>query len=336
MSARTWIAKGLLGAGLVAGSAGLASAQAPAGPAATPPAATPAAAAPGTAQATGKPPAVVNNEPITMKELDTVMKMLGPIPVQVPEAQRKQMRMHTLAIMIDELLIHQYLRQHGPQIPDADVEKRMAEWEAELKKEKNKTIADICKEHDQTREELKKDLMINMQLERFILGRLTDQELQRAYTEYKDYFDGVTVRASHIVLRLPPNASETEKAQAKQKLTEIRGLILAGKVSFADAAKEHSNCPSAKQGGDLGYFPRKFVVEEAFARAAFALPVGNLSDVVQTDYGLHLILVTDRKPGQPSDFAKIKDAVRAFCAEDIKQQILQHMRKNSKVEVNLE
>jgi peptidyl-prolyl cis-trans isomerase C len=77
------------------------------------------------------------------------------------------------------------------------------------------------------------------------------------------------------------------------------------------------------------------MVDEAFARAAFALPVGQVSDVVQSEYGLHLIKVTDRKPGQASDYTKIEEQVQQIYAWDLRQSIIAQMRKTAKIEVNL-
>src|SRR5262249_58132443 len=138
------------------------------------------------------------------------------------------------------------------------------------------------------------------------------------YNDFKDFFDGVTVKASHIVLRVPPTAPAPDVQAARQKLTDLRTQITGGKLDFGEAAKKNSQCPSAPGGGDIGYFPRKWVVDEPFAKAAFALKVGDISDVVQTDYGLHLVKVTDRKPGQPSDYEKIKDKGREIYVEKMR------------------
>src|SRR5262249_52526725 len=104
---------------------------------------------------------------------------------------------------------------------------------------------------------------------------------------------------------------------------------------FAAAAARHSQCPSAERGGDIGLFMRKFMVDEALARTAFALAVGQVSDVVQTEHGLHLIKVTERQPGQPTDFGKEKEKIRACCAEELRQAVLAEMRKTTKVEISL-
>lgn len=89
------------------------------------------------------------------------------------------------------------------------------------------------------------------------------------------------VKASHILV-------DTE-----QEAIKLKEEILSGK-DFEDVAAEHSNCPSGARGGDLGFFGRGQMVKE-FENAAFDLKVGELSDPVRTNFGWHLILVTDKQ-----------------------------------------
>src|SRR5260370_38042103 len=120
-----------------------------------------------------------------------------------------------------------------------------------------------------------------------------------------------------MVFRIPGKAKPAEMEERRARLEKLRQEIVSGKVDFAEAARKYSQCPSSQDGGNIGYFFRKYTVQEPIARAAFALKVGDISEVVQSDYGLHLIKVTDRKAnGPPSDFEKIKEKeqVREACA----------------------
>src|SRR5262249_19686878 len=160
----------------------------------------------------------------------------------------------------------------------------------------------------------------------YVLARTTDADLKKYYDDNKDVFDRVVVRASHIVLRVQPNGSDGEKQAAIQKLQGLRQEILTGKLDFAEAAKKYSQCPSAPQGGDIGPLMRKMPnIDEAFSRTAFTLQPNQVSDIVQTDFGYHLIKVTERKPGTPSDFNKIKEEVRAMCVWELRQNLLTQM-----------
>lgn len=96
-----------------------------------------------------------------------------------------------------------------------------------------------------------------------------------------NYSEATQIRASHILVR------------TKEEADEIRKEIQKG-MSFSQAAREFSLCPSGEEGGDLGYFDKGMMVPE-FENVAFSLPIGQLSQPVQTEFGWHLILVTDRR-----------------------------------------
>eukprot|EP00455_Lapot_gusevi_P056730 TRINITY_DN9506_c0_g1_i1.p2 TRINITY_DN9506_c0_g1~~TRINITY_DN9506_c0_g1_i1.p2 ORF type:complete len:135 (-),score=31.99 TRINITY_DN9506_c0_g1_i1:132-488(-) len=114
------------------------------------------------------------------------------------------------------------------------------------------------------------------------------------------------VRASHLLIkhsgsRRPaswkdPNGNEIRnrsKEKAISILTALRNQILNG-ADFAQLASQHSDCGSARDGGDLGFFGRGAMMA-SFEEAAFGLPVGQISDIVETDSGVHIIVVTDRR-----------------------------------------
>lgn len=98
------------------------------------------------------------------------------------------------------------------------------------------------------------------------------------------------VQASHILLMYKGSARSTatrSKEEAEAKIKELKNE-LAGGADFAALAKQHSDCPSGERGGDLGAFGRGQMVRP-FEEAAFQMQVGEVSDVVETDFGYHLI-----------------------------------------------
>jgi len=323
MSRRKWILAGLTGAAVLAGSAASVRAQAPA--AAPPKAATTAAV---------KPPAVVNGEIITKADLDAAIKQAGQSPVTLTEDQRRGQQMQVMGILVDEMLMKQFLAKNAAAAKPAEIDARVALISAELAKEK-KTLADLYKEGDQTEAAFRADVARTLQWEAYTKTKVSDADVEQYYKVNKDFFDKVMVRASHIVLRLPPNATEADRAKARQQLTDLRAQLVAHKIDFAEAAKKYSQCPTAPNGGDVGLIPRKMAVDENFARAAFSTPVNGISDIVQTSYGLHLIKVTERKPGEPSDFSKIKEDVRFFCVDEMRMSLLNDLRRTGQIEVTL-
>lgn len=98
------------------------------------------------------------------------------------------------------------------------------------------------------------------------------------------------VRASHILLMFEGSASSSatrSKEEAATQIADLRTQIADG-AAFADIARDNSDCPSGAQGGDLGMFGRGQMVPE-FETATYAMEVGDLSDVIETDFGYHVI-----------------------------------------------
>lgn len=289
---------------------------------------------------TSKPAAVVNGEPIAMSELEPAVDMImkEKFKVQPPtDTQRRQVRIEVLNLIVNDILMRQFLRKNGPKVEPADVDKQLGQFTAGLQQQKPpRTLQDFCKETGQSETQIRANIGQMLQWMAYVKGHVKDEDIKGYYGQSKDFFDQVAVRASHIVLRIAPEASEADRKATRDKLAALREEIVSGKIDFAEAAKKHSQCPSAPGGGDIGYFSRKGMVDENFARAGYALKVGDVSDIVTTGYGMHLIKVTDRKPGQPSDFDKIKDEVRDFYVEELRQSLLIQERKNAKIEMNLQ
>jgi peptidyl-prolyl cis-trans isomerase C len=281
-----------------------------------------------------RPAAVVNGETITMAELAAALKREQPDAAKMPEPKRKQQQLAMIGALVEDRLLQQFLRANGPAVGDTDVDKWIAQTEASLKAQGH-TLKDLLEDRGWTEAQLRRNVAQMLRWTAYVDGQLKDADVKHYYDENRDFFDRVTVRAGHIVYRVPSFATPAEKQATRVKLQNIRADILAGKVSFEDAARKFSQCTSAAAGGDIGYIMRKGVVEEHFAKAAFALTPGEVSDVVESDYGLHLIRVTERKPGPPSDFAKVMDDVRMMAAEELRQAVLARQRQASQVQILL-
>jgi parvulin-like peptidyl-prolyl isomerase len=293
------------------------------------------AAVQGQTKPSHKPAAMVNGEPIMMEEVDAILKHEPPSANPPTEIQRRQMQLEALSLVIDDRLVQQFLRKNGPTIPPAEVHKKLAELESSLKIQ-GRTMNEFLKENGLAMVQLQADTLKMLQWAAFVRQQIQEAELRRYYDENKDYFDQIKVRASHIVIRIPGSATPAEIQVSRDRLEKLRREILTGKIDFAEAARKSSQCPSAQAGGDIGYFFRKYTVQEPIAKAAFAMKVGEVSEVIQSDYGLHLIKVTDRKAnGPPSDYEKMREEVRESCAMEMMNNLVAQQRKVAKIEINL-
>jgi peptidyl-prolyl cis-trans isomerase C len=279
--------------------------------------------------------AVVNDEVITMAQLEAVLKKDGPMAVPMTEATRKQNQQIALDALINEVLMRQFLKQNAPPIDAREVNVQMGGLVAGLKRQ-GKSLAEFCRERNQTEEQIKADIAAQMQWILYGRQHLSDQDVERFYQENKDMFDKVLVRASEIMLRVPPQANDADKAQARTQLTDIRNKILANQLDFAQAAKQYSHGITKEEGGDLDWFPHiKGILPASILNAAFSMQPGQISDVIESEAGMHLLKVTDRKPGEPSDFSKIKEEVRLICIEEMQQIIIAQLRKEAKIQIHL-
>ncbi|MDH6147798.1 MULTISPECIES: SurA N-terminal domain-containing protein [Paraburkholderia] len=148
----------------------------------------------------------------------------------------------------------------------------------------------------------------------------SDADLKKYYDDNIAHFrtEG-EVRASHILIAAPKDASAADKAKAKQKAEELLAQLKAHPDQFAQIAQQNSQDPgSASKGGDLGYFGRGMIAGgQAFDDAVFALKKDEISGIVQTDFGFHIIKVTDVKPAVTKSFDEVKDQI----ARELKTQL---------------
>ena len=143
------------------------------------------------------------------------------------------------------------------------------------------------------------------------LVKLTNDDVKKYYEEHKDRFtEPEKVQARHILIRPDKNMKDKEAAKkAARKLAESLLEKIRGGANFATLAKRYSADPgSARKGGDLGWFPRG-VMMKPFEDAAFALKTGEISDIVETPFGYHIIKLEDRKPARIKPLPKAKPLI---------------------------
>ncbi|GAB4340239.1 MAG: peptidylprolyl isomerase [Candidatus Abyssubacteria bacterium] len=174
---------------------------------------------------------------------------------------------------------------------------------------------------------LKENMVREMTIQRFINEKfagtiaVSDEEVKKYYEDNAQFFmQPEQISARHILIKVSPDADEATKSEARSKIDEVQKRLEEGE-DFGTVAKERSEGPSAQQGGDLGYFSRGQMVKP-FEDAAFALNVGEMSDVVETQFGYHIIKVDDKKPESKVPFEDIDDRIRDYLKQDkLKTQV---------------
>src|SRR5262249_26217624 len=218
--------------------------------------------------------ATVNGEKVLVGEVKKILEQ-RPYPLTLSEEQKKQLRHAALDVLIEDVLMRQYLSKYVPKVNQADFNKEVQELTDALKKQ-NKTIEMFLKESGQTQEQLSRDIVARLQWKTLLQSFCPEDKAKAYYSENKLFFDKIFVRASHILIKVDEKATKDQVDKAAQVLLIWRKEILDGKVKFEDVAKKFSDCPSKEKGGDIGQFPYKFVVLPEFSKTAYAMEIGQI------------------------------------------------------------
>jgi len=167
---------------------------------------------------------------------------------------------------------------------------------------------------------------------------ITEEDARKYYSENQQQFEiPEQVRASHILIKPDTSDPNVEpalaKAAAKAKAEELLKQIKDGD-DFAELALANSGCPSSARGGDLGFFSRGRMVP-AFEEAAFALEVGQVSDIVETKFGYHIIKVTDRKDASVTMFEQAKDDILKLLTQTRQAELAKEYIESLKAQANI-
>jgi len=287
------------------------------------------AAPPATPATPEKIAAVVNGEPISEAELAAVVErqLRGR---QVPPETLQEVRQLILQSLINGRLVNQFVAakkiEADPKQVDSameDVKKRVAAAGLPLDA--------VLQVQGLTEQSLRSRIAAELAFQAFADAEVTDETLKDYFASHKQEYDGTEVRASHLLIKLEEDAGDQQRKAALAKVQAIRQEIVEG-LDFAEAATKYSGCPSASDGGDLGFFPRRDQMVEPFARAAFALAKGEVSEPVKTRFGFHLIRVTDRKPGDKG-LEDVRDELKAALDRDLWRKTAAEQREGAEIEI---
>ncbi len=258
----------------------------------------------------------------------TQMRMMQ-LSRQVPPQQLSQLYPRVYKEMSDMLVANILLTKAAEKsslvVSDEALAEEVANIEANIPE--GQTLQDMLTENevdlDEWKENLKKQLLIGKLVEEKTadIEEATLVEAEAFYTENIASFKiPESVTASHILMSFTPEDTDEDKAKKKEDLAELREELLAG-GSFEELAAEHSDCPSSQQGGSLGTFGRGQMVP-AFEEVAFSMTVGDVSELVETQFGYHLIKVTDHQAEGVQSLAEVKDQLQAYLTSQKKQEAL--------------
>lgn len=270
-------------------------------------------------------------------QLDKVADRIPPLAV---EQYKKQIRQQALESMIVEQLLDEKAKDANIVVAEEDViahfKEKGAQQQPPLTMEDVKALIEAYgQSFDQAKQRVKKGMVYKRLMESQWAGKIsvTEEDAQNYYSENTNQFKTPEqIRASHILIKpdtSDPNTDPNQaKIQAREKAEKLLEQIKDG-VDFATMAKENSNGPSAAAGGDLNFFNRGQMVP-AFEEAAFALKVGQVSGIVETQFGYHIIKLTDHIDPNTIAFEQIKDNLIQVLTQQKQEEFTRQYIKSLK------
>jgi peptidyl-prolyl cis-trans isomerase C len=266
----------------------------------------------------------VNGEPIQRAEFEKAIKTLeAQNGGSVPADQRDRVYRGVLDQMIGYKLLVQESQARKIAVADAELEARVSQIRSQFPTEE--AFKQVLAQQNLTVEQLKSDARSELLVTNLLKAEVepkvavTPEQVSDFYQKNPDKFQqGERVRASHILLAFPPNADAAAKLTVKTKAEGLLKELKAGK-DFATLAKANSQDPgSAVKGGDLDYFEKGQMVGP-FDQAAFTLKPGEMSDLVETQFGYHIIKVTEKQASRAVPLAEVRDKIQQYLDNQSRQ-----------------
>lgn len=264
-----------------------------------------------------------NTLKVAQQQFALIAKETGAAPASVNVENEVIERLISIELMLQDA------KKRGLAADKVAVDAEMADFRNSFKTEQEFT--DYLKANNITVDTVKAQITKEMTLKK-LQGELikemaeksqvSEQESKGFYDANKEKFTHPDqVKASHILIKVEKTADEAADKKALSAIEDIRKKAIAGE-DFTELAKKYSEGSSSIKGGDLGYFA-KGQMQEAFEEAAFTLPLNEISKPVKTDYGYHIIKVTEKRAAGVIAYEEVKDLIR----QHLSQKLLEHAQK---------
>jgi foldase protein PrsA len=285
--------------------------------------------------------ATANGAPITAAQVRdyarTEQRLIDPSTTEPSRAVVKDAMENLIS---RQLLIQEAERRHIS-IPEGEVAQRAREFQ--VQGISGETMSSTGNAPDQI---LLDQVRGSMEIEKMFDDEFknhkvvpTEADIQRYYDEHKDLFvqDPGQVRLSHIAIKLPPNATDAQKAEAQKKIIKLHDEALKTKDFATLAQKNSEDTSTAPKGGDLGYFT-KGQLPPVVDKLAFGTPTGGVSQIVESNLGFSFLKVTEKQGVSYAPIsavhAKIALVLLQFNQEYIVKSTLKSLAKNAKIKFN--
>lgn len=263
----------------------------------------------------------VNGQPITEGQLAALLTSR-----HVPPEKRAALRRPFLEQLVDQRLMQAFLADRKAAASELELDAEIRRIR-ELIQRSGETPEAVLGRLGYTEDGLREELALPLAWRSYARLLITPDRLREYWAKHRRRFDGTEVRASQIFIKA---RTAEERTAALDTLRGLRARIVAGETGFADAARAHSQAPTATAGGDVGWFPFHGEMPAGFARAAFSLKAGEISDPFVSDFGAHLLTVTGEQPGDLSLEDVRREVFTAF-ADELWDELVAQQRAKAEI-----
>ena len=286
----------------------------------------------GTLIGTGDPDkyvATVNGVGILREDYETALlrtqQQLAMQGQQMSESDLPQLRQQILDQLVAEELIYQQAISQGVTAPQQQKDAQFQQIRGQFPTDEawQNALTQGGTTEEDLKAEIERSLLIQLVVNEQLTEPLevTDQEINSFYEENPSFFQQPEqIAARHILISTEGLSTDEEIQDARSRAQGVRDQLIEG-AEFAALARERSEGPSAAQGGQLGTFGRGQMVAP-FEEAAFALQPGEISQVVQTQFGFHVIQVTERIDGGIVPLADVRDQVEQYLMQEKQAELI--------------
>jgi peptidyl-prolyl cis-trans isomerase C len=288
---------------------------------------------------------------VVEEKLDEAMRMrlgamggaMASTPPETLKSFRDGMRKDILENIILEQLVDEKLKADKIEVTEKDIDAKIGEITTQNGITKERIEEELAK-NGITIAAFREQIKRNAGIERLIDAQIvadgesvsaTDEEAKKFYDENAVRFDQPEqVRASHILIKADDNMDEAAQAEAKKKAEEILAKARAGE-DFAELARTYSEDPGSKAKGGEYTFPRGRMVKP-FEDTAFSLEPGQISDLVKTQFGYHIIKLSEKIPAKTQTFDDVKADIVQHLTQQKKNRYWSTLREKLKAEAKIE
>ncbi len=287
--------------------------------------------------------AKVNNEIITLSEVrkaeQDLLKTLSSL-YSGEQLNKKIEELHKKIIekMIEELLLSQKAKEQNITVADQEIQESVDKLKEENNILTDEQLREALKQEGLTLEDLKNQIRNRIMQQKLIFYNLqgkisiTEQELQKYYKVHiKNFTEPEKLRVSHILISFQEHSKEEALKIAQEVLNKLKNGD-----DFSELASKYSDSPTKDKGADLGFLTKE-EMNPSFSKVAFAMQIGQFSDIIETEEGYHIFKITDKVESKVQSYENVKNQIYQIIfserAEKFQQEFIENLKKESYIEI---